>query len=215
MPAAELAAHAEKAWWWRTLLVLQAPRSVFAALRDESEQAASARQEPVTAIVFLAGVAAALAAARDVALLDDEAFDGVLTAVWVVAAGGVQGFAGYWLLGTALFLGLSGVGQAGTARRARHVLAFACVPITTGLLLVWPLRVAAFGGDVFRQGGDDTGALALALDVAEGALYVWAVALLLVGVRTVYAWSWARSLAACGVAVGVLGGAAAGLTLLG
>ena len=37
-------------WWLRTLLVLQSPRSVFAALRDDSREAAGARQEPIIAI---------------------------------------------------------------------------------------------------------------------------------------------------------------------
>src|SRR6476620_8619482 len=108
MESAEEHAEAlERDWWLRTLLVLQAPRAVFAALRDDSDEAASARQEPITAVVFLAGVAAALAAARGVALLDDDTFDGVLVAVWVVAAGGVQGLFGYWLAGAAVFAGSS------------------------------------------------------------------------------------------------------------
>ena len=197
------------------LVVLRAPRAVFAALRDDSQAASSARQEPVTAIVFVAGVAASLAAARNAELLDREAFDGLLVAVWVVAAGGVQGLAGYWILGAALFVGLSGVGDAGAFRRARHMLGYACVPIAAALLLVWPLRLAAFGGDVFRDGGADEGVLALALDVAEAALYIWALALLVVGVRTTYRWSWGRALGACGLAVAVFGGVAVAFTLVG
>ena len=205
----------ERDWWLRVLVVLRAPRTVFAALRAESDAVSSARQEPVTATVFAAGITAALAAARNAELLDREAFDGVLVSVWVVAAGGVQALAGYWVLGAALFLGLSGVGDPGSFRRARHVLGYACVPIALALVVVWPLRLAVFGGDVFRDGGGDEGALLVALDVAEVAVYVWAVALLVLGVQTVFGWTWARSLAACGLAVAALAGAAAALTLVG
>ncbi len=56
--------NSQRAWWLRTALVLQAPRSVFAALRDESDEAVENRQEPVTALVFLAGIAAVIAAPR-------------------------------------------------------------------------------------------------------------------------------------------------------
>src|SRR3954468_5830302 len=121
METAEEVEAREREWWLRALVMLQAPRSVFAALRDDSDEAASARQEPVTAIVFLAGMAAALAAARSSALLDDSDFDGTLVAVWVIAAGGVQAFFAYWILGAAIFGGLSGVGDAGRYRNARHL----------------------------------------------------------------------------------------------
>ena len=204
----------ERAWWLRVLVVLRAPGAVFAALRDASPAASSARQEPVTAIVFVAGVTAALAAARNAGLLDREAFDGLLVAVWVVAAGGVQGLGAYWVLGAALYAGLSGVGDAGPFRRARHLLAYACVPIAAALVLVWPLRLAAFGSDVFRDGGSDDGALARALDLAELGFYAWALALLVVGIRTAYAWSWGRSLAACCVAAAVFGGFALAFILV-
>jgi hypothetical protein len=184
--------------------VLQAPRTVFGALRDDSDAAASARQEPVTAIAFLVGIAAALGAASHQALLDDTDFDRTLVAVWVIAAGGVQGLFGYWILGAALYGGLSAVGQAGTYRNARHLLAFAAVPLALALLVVWPLRLAVFGDDVFRADGDDHGSLAVALDVLQVGLELWAAALLLLGIRVVHAWSWGRSLAAGGVTLAVL-----------
>ena len=47
----------EKAWFLRALLVLQSPRPVFAALRDDSDEAAEARQDAGGAIVWLAGIA--------------------------------------------------------------------------------------------------------------------------------------------------------------
>jgi hypothetical protein len=204
LETAETNEAAERAWWWRTLLVLQAPRAVFGSIRNDSDAAAEARQEPVTAIVFLVGIAAALGAASQQALLDDPDFDRTLVAVWVIAAGGVQGIAGYWIVGAALYGGLSAVGPPGTYRNARHLLAFAAVPLALALLVVWPLRLAVFGADVFRAGGDDHGALALGLDVVQVGLDLWAAGLLLLGVRVVHRWSWGRSLAAGGVTVAVL-----------
>jgi hypothetical protein len=211
----ETSEAAERVWWLRALLVVQAPRPVFGALRDDSDDSASARQEPVTAIVFLTGIAAALGAARNQGLLDDPDFDHTLVAVWVIAAGGVQGFFGYWLVGGALFAGLSAVGDPGSYRNARHLLAFAAVPLALSLVVVWPVRLTVFGDSIFRAGGDDHGAGAMALDALEVALDVWAAALLLLGVRVVHGWSWGRSLAAFGVTIAVLVALAFGLSLLG
>jgi hypothetical protein len=214
MEAAETVEAREREWWLRALLVLRAPRAVFGALRDDSDEAASARQEPVTAIVFLAGIGVALAAARSAALLDDDTFDGLLVAVWVVAAGGVQGFFGYWIAGAAVFTGLSGMGEAGRYRGARHLAAYAAVPLVLLLVVVWPLRLAFFGGDVFRAGGSDHGGLAFGLDVLEGALYLWAAGLVLLGIHVVHGWTWPRSLAAYGIAAGVFVAIAVSLTLI-
>jgi hypothetical protein len=212
--SAEKVEAREREWWLRALLVLQAPSAVFTALRDDSDEAASARQEPVTAIVFLAGIAVALAAARSSALLDDDTFDGLLVAVWVVAAGGVQGFVGYWIAGAAVFTGLSGLGEAGRYRGARHLVAYAAVPLVLLLVVVWPLRLAFFGGDIFRAGGSDDGALATAFDGLEAAIYLWAAGLVLLGIHVVHGWSWARSLAAYGVAAGMFVAIAVMLTFL-
>ena len=52
----------EKRWWLRTLAVCQAPRPVFAALRDPSPREAEAREEPILAVIILAGIAAILLA---------------------------------------------------------------------------------------------------------------------------------------------------------
>ncbi len=206
--------RSESAWWLRTLLVLQAPRAVFAALRAEPEALASSRQEPVTALVFLAGMAVALGAARNAELLDDPEFDGLLVAVWVVAAGGVQGLFAYWLGGAALQLGSSAVGKPGTFRRTRHLLAFAVAPLALSLVVVWPVRLAAFGGNIFRAGGSDDGAFALTLDAIEIGFYAWVLGLLVIGVHVLYGWSWGRSIAACSVAAAALVGLGTGLSLL-
>jgi hypothetical protein len=43
-----------RAWWQRILLVPQAPRAVFAELRDDSGEAAEDRQDAITAVAFFA-----------------------------------------------------------------------------------------------------------------------------------------------------------------
>ena len=181
--------------------MLLSPRSVFAALRSEEQEDVEARSEPVLALTLLAGVAVALGTSTARRLYDDPLYDPVTLAVWAVLAGGFVAFAGYFIVGGALYLGARGLGSAGTFRRARHVLGFAVAPLALSALLLWPLGLAIFGTDLFKRGGSDDGvggdlfyALALAFSL-------WAVALLLVGVRTVHGWSWWRSLAALGLVV--------------
>ena len=60
---------AAREWWLRTTLVLQAPRAVFVALRDDSNDA-SDRAEPVLLIVWLAGMASVLSTATAGRLMD-------------------------------------------------------------------------------------------------------------------------------------------------
>ena len=188
----------EKQWWLRTLAVFQSPRSVFAALRDDSEDDVSARQEPILALVLLAGVAAILAWSPTTGrLLDDPRVDGVLVAVLTFLGGGLYGVATYWIGGAALYLGARGAGSKGTYRRARHVLGFAAAPLVLSLLVVWPLRLAVYGDDVFRTGGADaTGAGRWVFKGLELGFLAWAVALLVVGVRSVERWTPLRALGA-------------------
>jgi hypothetical protein len=191
----------DREWWLRVPAVLLSPRSVFVALRNEEREDMEARSEPVLALTLLAGVAVALGTSTARRLYDDPLYDPVTLAVWTVLAGGFVAFAGYFIVGGALYLGARGLGSAGTFRRARHVLGFAVAPLALSALLLWPLGLAIFGTDLFKRGGSDDGvggdlfyALALAFSL-------WAVALLLVGVRTVHGWSWWRSLAALGLVV--------------
>src|SRR5438874_491126 len=86
---AEPSRSLEKEWWLRALLVFQSPQPVFAALRDDADDAASARQEPMVAVVFLAGIAAVLASSVAGRLMDDPIYDGLLVAVWAIVAGGI------------------------------------------------------------------------------------------------------------------------------
>jgi hypothetical protein len=162
---------AEREWWRRAGLVLTRPREVFAALRDDSDESAAERQDAVTALAFAGGVAAALATARGT--LDDL---GVLEKlVWIFVTGIAYGFVGYWVVGWGLSFVVPRLGGHGTPRRTRHVLAFALAPLVFALL-AW-----------------------LIFDPLLIPLAAWSVALLVLGLRIVYRWSYPRA----GVAVGL------------
>ena len=181
----------EKGWLLRALLVLQSPRAVFAALRDDSDDAAQARQEPVLALVWLAGMAAVLAAPAMNDLMDDPARDAIVVAIIVFFAGGIYGLAAYFLLGAVLHRSVRAFGSQGTYRRSRHLFAFAAAPLALALVTYWPIRIAVEGRDLFRYGGGDRG------HVFADVFYVfvaWTVVLVLIGVRTVHGWTWPRSL---------------------
>lgn len=185
----------ERAWWLRALLVLQSPRPVFAALRDDSDEAASARQEPLVAIIGLAGISLVLGTTIAGRLLDDPEYDALLIAVWAVVAGAIHGIIAYFVVGGAVYFGASFAGGLGSYRRARHMLGFAAVPLALSLA-VWPVRLAVFGSDAFRTGGSDTGAANAVFEALELGFLGWALALLVVGTRTVHGWTWARAAAA-------------------
>jgi hypothetical protein len=196
----EMAPADERAWLARALLVLIDPRPVFAALRDDSEDVARARQEPVLALVLLAGIASILWTSVAGRVMDDPAYDGLVVAVWAFIAGGFYGLFGYFLVGAVLYGGLRAAGSLGSYRRARHLLAFACAPLALSLVL-WPVRLAVYGGDVFRTGGSDHGAGNDVFVVLELGFVAWALALLVLGTRTLHAWTWPRTLEGVGLAV--------------
>lgn len=183
----------ERRWWLRTLAVFQSPRAVFASLRDDSDVEATARQEPVLGLVFLAGIAGVLLTSATGRFLDDPAIDALLVAVLVFLAGAMYGFVVYWLGGGALYVGLRGAGSRGSYRRARHLLAFAAAPLALSLLLVWPLRLAVYGTDSFRTGGDDSGAGGWVFEGLTAAFAVWAAVLLVLGISVVERWPVVRS----------------------
>jgi hypothetical protein len=190
----------DREWLLRALLVLQAPRAVFSALRDDSDDVAYARQEPILALLWLAGIAGVLVSSVARTLLDDPTRDGLVVAVWAFIGGGIYGGLAFWLGGALLHGASHALGGQGSYRRARHVVAFACAPIALSLVLVWPVGVAAFGGDLFRSGGSDSdtgGTFFFWVAVGFG---VWALALLAIGIRAVHGWTWARSLATLAVA---------------
>jgi hypothetical protein len=181
---------ADREWWLRTLAIFQSPRAVFEALRDESKEQAEARQEPVLALVLLAGLAAVLLAPSTGRLLDQGLVDNsfAVLAVLLFLTGAIYGAASYWIGGAALFVGLKGAGSRGSYRRARQLLAFAAAPLVLGLVLVWPVRLAVHGSDTFRSGGGDTGAAVAIFEGILALLGAWALGLLVYGISVVERW---------------------------
>ena len=115
--------------------------------------------------------------------------------------GGFYGTLVYWLGGALVHGASRAQGGQGSYRRARHLVAFASAPLALSMLLVWPLGIAAFGGDVFRSGGADSGTGGTLFYVVAFAFAAWSIALVGVGIRAVHGWTWPRSLATLGIAV--------------
>ena len=108
-----LDAQGVREWWLRTVLVLQAPRAVFAALREDDRDSAANRSEPVLLIILLAGMALALASTAS------RGYDGLDLAVWLFLGGAMTGIAAYWAFGALLYGAARALGSQGrTAARA-------------------------------------------------------------------------------------------------
>ena len=208
------ARNEEKAWFLRALLVLQDPRPVFAALRDDSDEAAEARQDAAGTIVWLAGIASVLATTVAGKLLDDVEMDTTLVAVWAFLSGGLYGFVLYLVVGKVFEVALRRLGGHGSFRRARHLVAFAAAPIALALFVYWPVRIGIYGSDVFRSGGGDSSPFGTALAWVFYGFVVWALTLLVVGVRTVHGWSWARSVVGVAFAAAIAAALAAAVSVL-
>ena len=189
-----------KSWWIRAPAVLVAPRAVFVSLRDETPEALEARQEPITAIAGLAGVGGVLGTPVARTLLNDPSFSTSLIPVCAFFGGVVYALTFYWLGGALLFGAARRLGSHGGWRRSRHVIGLASAPLALSLFVFWPVRIAAYGTDLFRTGGNDYGRG----DSIFGAVYLgfvaWSVWLLVVGVRSVHGWTIARAVAAVALA---------------
>jgi hypothetical protein len=185
----------ERSWWLRAPAVLVAPRAVFVSLRDESDDAVEARQEPLLAIAGLAGIAAVLGSPVARQLLNDASFSVSLIPVWAFLGGVVYAVAVYWLGGGLLYGAARRFGGLGSYRRARSLLALSAAPLALALFTLWPIRIAIYSEDLFRTGGTDWGPG----DRTFGGLlyfaFAWSALLLLIGIRAVHGWSWGRSLA--------------------
>jgi Yip1 domain len=174
----------EWVWLQRAIFVLVRPLDVFRAMRDDSDAAARPRGEAVLALVILSGIASVLWTPSYGRLLDDVANDGLNVAVIAFVGGAIYGTAAYYLGGAIVYWLTRLVGGI-TYRQARHVLAFASAPIALSLLVLWPIRLAVYGQDVFRSGGSDHGAGNTAFYVLELLFVAWSLALLLAGLRAV------------------------------
>lgn len=191
----------ERAWWRRAARVLVAPREVFAAFRNDTPEAAEAREEPIVAVLLLGSFSAVLGTTAAGHLLDDPEYDALLIVVWAIVAAAIYAAAAYFLVGALLYGGIRVAGgEPHGYRRARHLLAYASAPLVVSLV-IWPIRVSIYGEDLFRRGGADGAAGNAAFEVAETAFLVWVAALVVVGVRTVHDWSWPRAAAAAAPAL--------------
>jgi Yip1 domain len=193
-------AQAERDWWLRLVLVLTQPASVFVWVRDDSDEAAQARQEPLTAVVFLAGIGIFLSTRTAGRLFDEIEFDWLLVLVEAVIAGLLVGIQNFWILGGAVYLGGRAADSHATYRQARHITGLATTPFVLSLLFIWPVRIAMFGKDAFQSGGSDHGAAEDVFRGFDAAFALWAIVLLVIGVRTLNGWSWPRTFASLAVA---------------
>lgn len=183
----------DRSWWLRAAAVLVAPRAVFVSLRDDSEAAVEARQEPLTALIGLAGIAGVLGTPVARSLLNDYSFSVSLIPVWAFLGGAVYAIAVYWLGGGLLYGAARRLGGLGSYRRARHLLALSSAPLALALFTLWPVRIAIYGEDLFRTGGTDWGPGDRIFGGLLYAAFGWCVLLLVIGVRSVHGWSWRRS----------------------
>jgi hypothetical protein len=204
----------DRAWWLRVPAVLLSPRSVFFALREEDPDDVAARSEPILLISWLAGAAAVLTTPAAGRLLDNPERDGLIVAIWTLLFGGIYGAAGYLLIGFGVFFGARLLGSLGDFRRERQIVGFALVPLALSLVLLLPLRLALYGGDVFHEGGADEGTGETVLFGLQTAFAVWSLALLVVGVRVVHGWDWLRSSGVIVAAAALLAGFVAVFALL-
>jgi Yip1 domain len=195
----------ERAWWRRLPLILWRPREVFATLRDSSDEQAEALSEPMVAVTILAGIAMFLSTATAGQLFDDSDYDWLLVAVQAFMAAVLVALQNYWLGGAALLLGLRSLGSMARYRLARQIVGLSTAPFVLALLVVWPLRIAIFGDDLFRSGGSDEGTAGYVLNAVDAGFVLWALLLAVVGVRTVEGWSLVRSLGAAAFAATLFG----------
>jgi hypothetical protein len=174
----------ERLWWSRAGLVLVRPVAVFEELRDDSPEESQARQEPIVAIVVVAGIAGVLATSFAGTLIEDEGLDPLDVALWAFLGGALEGFALYFVVGALVFAGGSAAGSTWRYRHARHLLAYSAMPLAVSLPL-WVVELGTEGG--------------LGFDLVRTLVIAWASVLLVVGVRTLHAWTWPRTLAAAGL----------------
>jgi hypothetical protein len=194
--AAEPTRSLQREWWLRALAVFSHPRQTFAALCDDSDEAAEARQEPILAIVILAGIAGVLSTSLSGRLLDDPRFDGLNVAIWAFIGGGIYGALVYFIGGVFVYALGQGIGARCSFRQARHVVGLAAAPLALSLFLVWPVRLALYGEDLFRTGGSDTGVGDTLFEALVVGAFAWSLALVALGLfelRKASSSSWAIS----------------------
>jgi Yip1 domain len=177
----EPARSLQKEWWLRALAVFTSPRGTFAALSDDSPDLAEARQEPIIAIVILAGIAGVLSTSLAGRLLDDPNNDVLNVAVWAFLGGAFYGLLAYWGAGLLVYAIAAAVRVRASYRQARHIVGLAMAPVALSLIVVWPVRLGIYGEDVFRTGGSDTGAGDKLFELLVVGSFAWSFALVALG----------------------------------
>jgi hypothetical protein len=198
---AEHSSAPERNWWLRAPAVLVAPRAVFLSLRDESVDEVDRRQEALTALIGLAGISIVLGTPVARTLLNDTAFSPAIIPVWAFVGGAFYALLVYWVGGGLLFGAARRLGSLGSYRRARGIVALASAPLALALFTLWPIRIAIYGEQYFKTAGDKDWGPG---DRFFGGLFYatigWSLLLLLIGVRAVHGWSWARTTVAVALA---------------
>ncbi len=192
----------EPAWWSRLPLLLYAPATLFAELRDESRAAGDGRQEPLVAVAFLAGIAmfVGLVALEPPYERYHYDFSGFNLSLYSILGGALVAISNFGLGGALVYLGSRGLGATTGYRLARHVVGLATAPFVLLLVFVVPVRLGLYGTDLFRASGGDSGAGGDVFIALDALTLVWTLALALVGIRTTQRWTWGRAAAALGVA---------------
>jgi hypothetical protein len=174
------AAVAQRFWWARAVLVLVQPVAVFEELRDDSDEAVDARQEPAIAIVVLAGIAGVLSTTFAGTIVDRPQYDALDIVLWAFVGGALEGVALYFIFGLIVYVGGAAAQSAWTFRHARHTLAYSVAPLAASLP-IWAIALTADRGTAF--------------DVVRALVICWCAALLVIGVKTLHAWTWQRTAA--------------------
>jgi len=191
----------EREWWSRLPRLLYAPGPVFAELRDESREAADARQEPLVAVLFVAGIAMFLSlVALEPPYEYYRELSGLTLTVESILGGMLVGISNFWLGGALVYLGARGLGATSGYRLARHIAGFATAPFILALFFLWPARLAVYGADLFRSGRADHGTAVDVFRAIDALLLVWTLALVLIGIRETQRWPWSKTAAAVGIA---------------
>jgi len=191
----------EREWWSRLSRLLYAPGRVFAELRDESREAADARQEPLVAVLFVAGISMFLSlVALEPPYEHYRELSGLTLTLQSILGGMLVGLSNFWLGGALVYLGARGLGATSGYRLARHITGFATAPFILTLVFVWPVRLALYGGDLFRSGGADDGTGGDVFRAIDALLLVWTLALVLIGIRETQRWPWSKTATAFGIA---------------
>jgi Yip1 domain len=192
----------EREWWARLPRLLYAPADVFVELRDESREAADARQEPLVAVAFLAGIAmlvgiVAIQPPYNRFYTDLSAFNMTFE---TILGGALVAISNFWLGGALLYLGARGLGATTGYRLARHIAALATAPFVLVLFFALPVRLGLYGVDLFRDTGRDSGTGGDVFIALDALALAWALGLAVIAIRVTQRWTWARSASALAIA---------------